>query len=204
MDANTGRIKWVFRIRRVPKTMLGNCERHVERYCTAVGGVWTRRPSIFELGMLYVNISNPSPNYDGSSRKGINLFTNSILALDLETASLRCIVRSFITIWDWDLMTGPTLFDVTVNGKPIKALASLAKTLCVRVESRDWRGRSSRSSKRRFPTTTDMPGEAVWPTQPIPYTARNVPQTPFCATYPPNVKDPELAKRRRRAFSRIR
>jgi alcohol dehydrogenase (cytochrome c) len=49
------------------------------------------------------------------------------------------------------------------------------------------------------PTTTDVPGERPWPTQPIPYTSRGVPQTPFCATYP-IVSDPELAKRVRPMF----
>jgi len=44
-----------------------------------------------------------------------------------------------------------------------------------------------------------VPGEDVWPTQPIPHTARGVPQIPFCATYP-IVKDPELAKRVRDEF----
>jgi glucose dehydrogenase len=49
------------------------------------------------------------------------------------------------------------------------------------------------------PTTTDVPGEQVWPTQPIPYTDRYVPQQPFCAIYP-RIDDPELAKRGRPLF----
>lgn len=50
------------------------------------------------------------------------------------------------------------------------------------------------------PTETDVPGEEVWPTQPMPYTARGVPMTPFCATYV-NVDDPELAQQARQIYT---
>ena len=138
---------------------LGDCERHVERTARQGGGVWTQPALDPELGMLYVNISNPSPNYDGSSRKGINLFTNSILALDLETGKLRW-HRQVIhhDIWDWDLMTGPTLFDVTVNGKPVKALASLAKTCYVYALNRETGEPIFPIIETAVPTKTDMPG----------------------------------------------
>src|SRR5262245_28309914 len=203
MDAQTGRIKWVFRaIPQGPED--DGWEIAKDTWSGPVrqgGGIWTQPALDLELGMLYVNVSNPSPNYDGSSRKGINLFTNSIVALDLETGRLRW-HRQVIhhDIWDWDLMTGPTLFDVNVNGKPIKGLASLAKVCYVYALNRETGEPIFPIIETAVPTATDMPGEEVWPTQPIPYTIRNVPQTPFCATYPPNVQDPELAKRRRPLF----
>ena len=203
MDANTGKIKWVFRaIPQGPED--DGWEIAKDTWSGPVrqgGGIWTQPALDLELGIVYVNISNPSPNYDGSSRKGINLFTNSIVALDIETGRLRW-HRQVIhhDIWDWDLMTGPTLFDVNLNGKPIKGLASLAKVCYVYALNRETGEPIFPIVETAVPTTTDMPGEQVWPTQPIPYTARNVPQTPFCATYPPNVQDPELAKRRRPIF----
>jgi glucose dehydrogenase len=49
------------------------------------------------------------------------------------------------------------------------------------------------------PTQTDVPGEQVWPTQPVPYTSAGLPLLPFCSTYP-IVKDPELAKRVRPSY----
>ena len=48
-------------------------------------------------------------------------------------------------------------------------------------------------------TESDVPGEQIWPTQPYPYTAKGVPMTPFCATFP-IVPDPEKAKRARPMF----
>lgn len=47
------------------------------------GGIWTAPAIDPELGLIYVNAGNPSPNYDGSSRKGMNLFTNTLLELRL-------------------------------------------------------------------------------------------------------------------------
>jgi glucose dehydrogenase len=202
IDAATGRIKWVFRAIpqgpdddgwEIAKDTWSSAERRG-------GGIWTQPAVDTELGMVYVNVSNPSPNYDGSSRKGINLFTNSIVALNAATGKLMWHFQAIHhDIWDWDLMTGPTLFDTTIDGKPVKALASLAKTCYVYAFNRETGQPLFPIVETPVPTTTDMPGDVAWPTQPIPYTARHVPQTPFCATFP-DVKDPELARRRRPIF----
>jgi outer membrane protein assembly factor BamB len=50
------------------------------------------------------------------------------------------------------------------------------------------------------PTQTDVPGEVVYPTQPIPYTARGVPMDPLCATYI-EFDDPELAARSKQLYT---
>ena len=202
IDGASGRVKWVFRA--VPQgpqddgwdiakdTWSGPDRRG--------GGIWTAPAVDSELGMVYVNISNPTPNYDGSSRKGTNLFTNSVVALNASTGKLMWHFQTIHhDIWDWDLVAGPTLFDVTVSGAPVKGLASLAKTCYVYALNRETGQPIFPIVETPVPTTTDMPGEEPWPTQPIPYTARSVPQSPFCATYP-NVSDPELAKRRRPMF----
>ncbi len=202
IDAASGRVKWAFRTIpqgpedegwEIAKETWSDPERRG-------GGIWTQPAVDPELGIVYANVSNPSPNYDGSTRKGINLFTNSIVALNSANGRLMWHFQAIHhDIWDWDLMTGPTLFDTTVNGKPVKALASLAKTCYVYALDRVTGRPIFPVVETPVPMTTDMPGEAVWPTQPIPYTARHVPQTPFCATYP-DVKDPELIGRRRPSF----
>jgi PQQ-dependent dehydrogenase (methanol/ethanol family) len=203
IDGASGRLKWVFRAIpqgpqddgwEIAKDTWSGPERRG-------GGIWTQPAVDPELGMVYVNVSNPTPNYDGSTRKGINLFTNSVVALNSATGKLMWHFQAIHhDIWDWDLVTGPTLFDTTVDGRRVKALASLAKTCYVYALDRETGRPIFPIVETPVPVTTDMPGEQVWPTQPIPYTARHVPQTPFCATYPPNVKDPELAARRRPSF----
>ncbi|MEQ1897849.1 MAG: PQQ-binding-like beta-propeller repeat protein [Vicinamibacterales bacterium] len=203
IDAATGAIKWVWRT--IPQgpgddgwELAKDTWSGELRYG---GGIWTQPSIDTELGLLYANVSNPSPNYDGSSRKGINLFTNSVVALDLATGKLRWHFQVIHhDIWDWDLVTGPTLFDITVNGQPVKALASLAKTCYVYLFNRATGQPIHPIVETPVPTRTDMPGEQPWPTQPIPYSARHVPQQPFCSTFP-NIADPELAKRRRPSFT---
>jgi PQQ-dependent dehydrogenase (methanol/ethanol family) len=202
IDAATGRVKWTFRAIpqgpeddgwEIAKDTWSSPERRG-------GGIWTQPAVDPELGLVYINVSNPSPNYDGSTRKGINLFTNSVVAVNSATGKLVWHFQAIHhDIWDWDLVTGPTLFDTTVNGQPVKALASLAKTCYVYALDRKTGQPIFPVVETPVPVTTDMPGEQVWPTQPIPYTARHVPQSPFCATYPV-VKDPELIGRRRPSF----
>src|SRR5205814_1170569 len=78
-DAETGRIKWVFNT--IPQGP------HDEGWDMAKatwsgperlgGGVWTQPAIDTELGMIYFNATNPTPDYDGSMRKGTNLFTDS-------------------------------------------------------------------------------------------------------------------------------
>ena len=204
LDAVTGRVKWVFRtIPQGPEDDGWELTRDTwsapQRYG---GGVWSQPAVDPALDLVYVNVSNPTPNYDGSSRKGANLFTNSIVALDATTGKLQWHFQAIHhDIWDWDLVTGPTLFDLTVEGRPVQALASLAKTCYVYALDRETGKPLFPIVETAVPTKTDMPDDEVYPTQPIPYTARSVPQTPFCATYPPNVDDPELAARVRPMFT---
>ena len=202
VDAKTGRTKWVFRT--VPQNPTDDgWELAKDTWSGPLrqgGGIWTQPSLDPELGLLYANVSNPSPNYDGSSRKGVNLFTNSVVALDLNTGKLKWHFQAIHhDIWDWDLMTGPTLFDITVDGKPVKGLASQAKTCYVYALNRQTGEPIFPIVETPVPTKTDLPGEQPWPTQPIPYSARYVPQQPFCATFP-KISDPELAKLRRPSF----
>lgn len=203
IDGSRGRIKWVFRT--VPQGPQDDgWEASKDTWSLAQrygGGIWTQPAIDRELGLLYANVGNPSPNYDGSARKGINLFTNAIIALELATGKLRWHQQVIHhDIWDADLATGPTLFDVTINGRGVKGLASLAKTCYVYAVNRETGQPIFPLVETAVPTTTDVPGEQAWPTQPIPFTAGNVPQTPFCATYPPSLDDPQLSARRRQAF----
>ena len=80
VDGTTGAIKWVFNT--VPQGPQDDgweiAKDTFERRRAYGGGIWTQPAIDPELGLIYVNAGNPSPNYDGSSRKGMNLFTNSI------------------------------------------------------------------------------------------------------------------------------
>jgi quinohemoprotein ethanol dehydrogenase len=199
MDGKTGAVKWVFST--VPQgpaddgwevakdTWIGGQR--------VGGGIWTQPAIDPELGLIYVNAGNPSPDYEGTARHGINLFTNSILAVHLDTGKLAWYYQTIHhDLWDWDLVAGPVLFDVNAGGRTIKGLASAGKNCFLYFLNRENGQPINPIVETPVRTETDVPGEQVWPTQPYPYNAKGVPMTPFCATFP-IVQDPEKAKRAR-------
>src|SRR5439155_11284229 len=202
IDAATGAIKWVFStVTQSPNddaweltkdTWIGGVR--------AGGGMWTQPAIDPDLGLIYINAGNPSPDYEGTARKGINLFTNSILALNLQTGKL---VWHYQTIhhdlWDWDLVTGPILFDVNLGARTIKGVGSGGKNCFLYLFNRENGKPINPIVEMAVPTASDVPGEAAWPTQPFPHTSKGVPMQPFCSTFP-IISDPELAKRARQMF----
>lgn len=202
MDGATGAIKWVFNT--IPQGPQDDGWEIVKDTwgggAMVGGGIWSQPSIDVDLGLLYVNVSNPTPAYDGSVRKGLNLFTNSIVALKLATGALAWHFQMIHhDIWDYDSVSGPVLFETTARGQRVKALATFGKTCYGYILNRETGQPVNPIVESAVPTTTDVPGEQPWPTQPIPYTARGVPQTPLCMTLP-IVTDPELAKRVRPPF----
>ena len=198
-DGKTGAIKWVFNT--VPQGPQDDGWEIVKDTWSGAtrfgGGIWTQPAIDPDLGLIFFNAGNPTPNYDGSSRKGMNLFTNSVIALRLETGTLAWHYQVIHhDIWDWDLVNGPVLFDVAQRGQTIKGLAAFAKNCLGYMLRRDTGQPINPMPEMVVPTTSDVPGEAVWPTQPIPYTSDGQPQAPFCATFP-IIENPELARRAR-------
>jgi PQQ-dependent dehydrogenase (methanol/ethanol family) len=202
VDGTTGRVKWVFKtIPQGPQDDGWELAKDTWKGGARVGGgIWTQPAIDTELGLLYANVGNPSPDYDGSARKGINLFTNAIIALNLQTGRLAWHYQAIHhDIWDWDLVTGPVLFDVTVGGRPVKAVASGGKNCLMYIWNRQTGQPLHPMVETAVPTATDVPGEEPWPTQPVPYTVKGVPMQPFCSTYPV-IADAELAKRARQMY----
>ena len=130
-DATTGDIKWIFNtIPQGPQDDGWEIARDTwGTGARAGGGIWTQPAIDADLGMVYVNAGNPSPDYVGSARAGMNLFSNSTIALDMETGALRWYYQAVHhDLWDWDHVTGPVLFDVTDDdGAIIKGVAAAGK-----------------------------------------------------------------------------
>ena len=153
-----------------------------------------RRRSIPELGLINFATANPSPDYDGSARLGMNLFTNSTVALDAATGKLAWHYQTVHhDLWDRDLITGPVLFDLTINGQPVKAVGTGGKACYAYFWDRQTGKPLNPIVEMPVPSETDVPGEKPWPTQPIPFTASGAPQQPFCAVYP-TVTDPSCCR----------
>jgi glucose dehydrogenase len=203
-NSDTGVIKWVFNtIPQGPQDEGWEIARDTwGDGARAGGGIWTQPAIDEELGMVYINAGNPSPDYDGSARPGINLFSNSTIALDLDTGALRWYYQAVHhDLWDWDHVTGPVLFDVTDDeGRVIKGVAAAGKNCLFYMWDRETGTPLHAMVETLVPTETDVPGEQVWPTQPIPHNAAGVPMAPLCATFV-HLDDPELAARSSQFYS---
>lgn len=104
-------------------------EKYADAWKTGGGSVWMTPALDPELGLLYVCIGNPSPDLDGSVRPGDNLYTESIVALDVNKGEMKWYYQYVPhDVWDLDATSPAVLFDVTVGGKKVKAVGHAGKT----------------------------------------------------------------------------
>ena len=82
-----------------------------------------------ELGLIYFTTGNPGPDFNGRVRKGNNLFSVSMLAVEAKTGKYRWHFQQVHhDIWDYDSPNPVILFNVRVNGQMRKAVAEASKT----------------------------------------------------------------------------
>jgi alcohol dehydrogenase (cytochrome c) len=157
------------------------------------GGIW-ETPSIDPaLGMLYVSVGNPFG--DSTKRAGINLFTDSILALTLDTGTLKWhFQQTHHDVWDYDSGSQPILFDMRVRGQPVRALAGASKNGFLYILNRETGQPVHPIKEVPVPTATMRPGEQPWPTQPIPFTASGKMMAPVSPVFPVDIPPDRLAK----------
>jgi quinoprotein glucose dehydrogenase len=135
---------------------------------TGNAGFWAPATADPELGMFYIPTESPTSDYYGGYRPGNNLYANSVLALDAQTG--RRVWHFQMThhdIWDFDPPTAPILADITVDGRPVKAVAQLTKQGFVFVLDRET-GEPVWPIEERPVPQSDVPGEWTSPTQPFP------------------------------------
>ena len=115
-DAETGKRSWRFWT--VPeKGQPGSETWQGDSWLHGGGPTWVTGSYDPELNLLYWGVGNPGPDYNGDVRKGDNLYTNSLVALDPETGKLRWHYQfTPHDTHDWDSNHTPVLADLDVNG----------------------------------------------------------------------------------------
>ena len=94
------------------------------------GGGMTWQPITYdpELNLIYVVTGNPQPVIAHANRKGDNLYTASIVALNPDTGKMAWYFQSSPhDTHDWDSTQTPVLFDGEFNGQPRKLIAQAAR-----------------------------------------------------------------------------
>ena len=129
-DATDGRLVWTF------YTIPGPGEPGHDTWpkgsdAWKYGGaaVWQTPAIDPELGLVYFSTGNAGPDYNGAVRPGDNLYTVSMVAIDLKTGRYKWHFQQVHhDIWDYDSSNPVVLMDVTIGGRTRKAIAEVSKT----------------------------------------------------------------------------
>lgn len=93
------------------------------------GSAWSTPAIDTQNGLLYFGTGNPSPQMDGTSRPGDNLYTVSLVCLDVNNGSIRWHYQQVPhDQWGYDVSSPPVLFDYPHNSQLIPAVGHAAKT----------------------------------------------------------------------------
>ena len=101
------------------------------------GAVWT--PFTFDPAReeLYVAVTNPAPDLPAALRPGDNLYTNSLVALDVRTGELQWYEQLVPSDFhDWDLTQVSPLYESTIEGRKRNLIATVGKDGLLRVLDR--------------------------------------------------------------------
>jgi len=168
-DVKTGRRLWIFHT--IPmKGEFGydSWLRPGEAEKATNTGCWAQMSVDEELGLAYLGIEIPSADESGIRRQGNSLFSNCLVAVELETGKRRWHYQ-FVhhDIWDRDVPCAAILCDIPHNGKIVKALAQPSKQCFLYVLNRETGQPIWPFVEKRVPRG-DLPGEWYSPTQPFP------------------------------------
>ncbi len=156
-DANDGKLLWTFNT--IPENSVGiwatkdatgrDMHRDIaaekaqlaktgDPYKTLGGGVW-QNPSVdLATKRIYFVVGNPSPDLDGAIRPGDNLYTDSLVSVDLDTGKMACYFQYIAhDLWDLDSTSPSVLVDVKdKSGKTIPGVMHAGKTGHIYVHDR--------------------------------------------------------------------
>ncbi len=105
---------------------------------TLGGGVWMNPAVDLKNRTVWFVVGNPSPDLYGAERPGDNLYTDSIVAVDLDTGNYKCHFQYVAhDVWDLDAVSPPILVDVkNKSGKMVPGVIHGGKTGHVYVHDR--------------------------------------------------------------------
>ena len=167
-DARTGQIVWTFHT--IPYPGEPGYETWPPDAWQHIGGAncWTGMAVDEQRGMVFIPTGSAAFDFWGGNRIGQNLYANCLLALDAATGR-RVWHFQFVhhDLWDRDLPAPPNLLTIRRNGRKIDAVAQVTKSGHVFVFDRET-GEPLFPIEERPVPPSDLQGESVWPTQPLP------------------------------------
>ena len=155
--------------------------------------VWGHITVDTTLGIAFIPTAPPSPDYVGVNRPGDTLYGTSLVALDANTGKLKWFHQLVHhDLWDMDSAAAPTLFEATIKGVKVPAVAHMAKTgLMYMYDRRD--GKPLFGEEERAVPQSNVPGEMSSPTQPFPVKPEPIARVGMKMSEIPKNVTPELA-----------
>jgi len=200
-DVRTGKLVWTFHT--VPHPGEFGYDTWPKDAWTYIGGTnaWGEISIDEKRGIAFFPLGSPTYDFYGADRKGANLFSDCLLALDARTGKYLWhyqVVHH--DLWDYDLAAAPKLLTVKHDGKMVDVVAEAGKNGFLYVFDRTT-GRPLWPIIERKVPKSDMIGEEAWPTQPFPTAPPPFARQSFTAAdVDPYLADPEEKARLRDAL----
>lgn len=167
----TGALEWVFHPIPYPGEAGYETWEDKNAYQNKLVGAannWAGMAVDEELEILYIPTGSAAPDFYGGMRKGSNLFSDCLLALNANTGErIWHFQFTHHDIWDRDPPAPPNLLTVERHGKKIPAVAQVTKQGFVFVFNRIT-GEPLFDIKEKPVPPSKLEGEEAWPTQPFP------------------------------------
>ena len=167
-DVRTGKRLWIFHT--VPRPGEFGFETWEDNSALRNGntGAWAQFSADLELGLVYVPVEMPTGDFYGGHRPGNTLFDESLVALDIKTGKRKWHYQiTHHGVWDYDPPCAPILFDMTLSGRRVKALAQPTKQAFLFVLNRET-GEPIWPIEERPVPQSSVPKEKTSPSQPFP------------------------------------
>jgi quinate dehydrogenase (quinone) len=167
-DVRSGKLVWTFHTIPQPGEAVHETWEEDAWQNRTGANVWSIMSVDTERGLIFLPVGSASYDFYGADRKGMNLFANSLVALDAATGKLRWYFQMVHhDIWDYDMPAQPVLITVRRDGQEIPAVAQVTKMGFVFIFDR-LTGKPLFPVEERPVPESNVPGEVAWPTQPFP------------------------------------
>ena len=167
-DVRTGERLWVFHTIPLPGEYGNESWLNDSASYTGNTGVWAQISVDAELETVYLPVEAATGDYYGAYRPGDNLFSESLVAVDLYTGERKWHFQLVHHgIWDHDIPCAPILADIVIDGRVRKIVAQPTKQAFLYVFDRET-GEPIWPIEEQPVEIGDVPGEWYSPTQPNP------------------------------------
>ena len=165
-DAKTGEFLWKFNVLPGPGEFGHETWENDAWQWTGDISSWAPLSADQERGLVYIPTNGATLDFYGGFRPGDNLFSTSLIALDVETGERAWHFQLVHhDIWNYDTPTAPVLLDVEMDGETVPIVVQVTK----------------QSFAYTFNRVT---GEPIWPIEERPVPASKIPGEKLSETQP--------------------